>query len=208
MYKYLLLAALALCLFVGIARSEEAQDASAQLAGQLDALHTLAGQFSQSRLQAGPSGELSHSSGSFRLLRPSFFAWDIENPDSQLVITDGEYLWHYDRDLETVTRRPLRSEQTATPLQVLAGDRDALRERYTVSATGRGRFQLTPRGEDTAFRQLTLVFAEGQLAGMEILDNLGQQLLIEFSELSSPPLTPEDFHFVPPEGVDLLYHER
>ena len=36
-----------------------------------------------------------------------------------------------------------------------------------------------------------------------------RSLFIEFSDLdSSSPLTPADFAFTPPPGVDLFYHDR
>jgi len=207
MSRILLLAALALCLVAGIARAGDS--ATDRLAARLEAIHALTGKFTQSRQEPGPDGAVSHSSGSFRLLRPSFFAWDIEAPDSQLVIADGQYLWHYDRDLETVTRRPLNTQQTQTPLQVLAGDRAALEQRYTVSDTGRGRFQLEPKEKTAGFRRLTLVFNGDALAGMEVLDNLGQQLMIEFSDVdSAAKLGPGDFEFQPPKDADLFYHDQ
>ena len=49
----------------------------------------------------------------------------------------------------------------------------------------------------------------GQLAGMEIRDNLDQLLIITFSDVdSSPGLKPSDFAFEPPEGADLFYHDQ
>ncbi|MFV8817248.1 outer membrane lipoprotein chaperone LolA [Haliea sp. E17] len=203
MRRFLLLGALTLCLVIGVARSEE--DATAQLAQQLTAISQLSGHFSQSQRGAGAEGELTYASGSFRLLRPSYFAWIISAPDDQEIIADGDTLWHYDRDLETVTRRPLGGAQMQSPLQVLSGDYQALRRDYEVTATGQGRFQLVPKSAQPAFRELTLVFSDGTLGGMEILDNLGQLLLIEFTDLDrNPGLTPADFVFKVPEDADFF----
>ena len=56
---------------------------------------------------------------------------------------------------------------------------------------------------------MVLVLEDGQLAGIEIRDNLDQRLVIRFSTVeSSPGLTPADFAFQPPEGVDLFYHDQ
>ena len=64
---------------------------------QADVLETLAeregmaGQFTQEIIS--PEGEvLERSSGSFGLLRPHFFRWEILTPDSQLLLADGETL--------------------------------------------------------------------------------------------------------------------
>ncbi len=207
MQRYLLLAALTLCLVIGMARSEE--DPTAQLAQRLASIGQLSGAFSQSQRSAGAQGELSHSQGHFRLLRPDYFAWIIEAPDQQEIIADSENLWHYDRDLETVTRRRLGGADMRSPLQVLAGDYAVLQAEYLVSQTGRGRYTLEPKGEAPAFQRFTLVFSEDSLTGMEIVDNLGQLLLVQFTELDSEPgLTPADFAFEVPEGVDFFDYEQ
>ncbi len=207
MQRFLLLAALTLCLIAGIARTDD--DPVARLADRLAQVAQLSGQFSQSQRGAGAAGELTHASGSFRLLRPDYFAWIITAPDDQQVIADGQYLWHYDRDLETVTRRPLGGADMQSPLQVLSGDYAALQREYVVTETGRGRFKLEPRAAASAFRELTLVFTEETLGGMEIVDNLGQLLLIEFSSLDREPgLTPADFTFEVPEGADFFDYEQ
>ena len=47
------------------------------------------------------------------------------------------------------------------------------------------------------------------LSRMEVLDNLQQRIDIEFREVdSNSPLAPEDFHFEPPQGVDVFYHDQ
>lgn len=200
-------ALLALCLMAGPARAGD--EATAALAERLAGISQLSGAFNQSQREAGAEGKLIHSRGRFRLLRPDYFAWVIESPDRQQIIADGRYLWHYDLDLETVTRRPLDGADMRSPLQVLAGDYEALQRDYQVTETGRGRYTLEPESASPAFRQFTLVFAGNMLSGMEIVDNLGQSLLIEFSALDSEPgLTAGDFDFELPEGVDFFDHEQ
>lgn len=165
------------------------------------------GAFSQQHYAA--DGELvGESSGRFRLLRPGYFAWEISAPDSQLIIADPEYLWQYDRDLETVTRRPVDGSQAMTPLQVLGGDAEALREHYQVERDAEGRFLLHPRQGDPGFQSLALDFQGDVFRGMEVLDNLGQRVVIRFSDVSDgKALSPEDFDFTPPPGADLFYHD-
>ncbi|GAB3272319.1 outer membrane lipoprotein chaperone LolA [Parahaliea aestuarii] len=183
-------------------------DATDDLLQHLAGFKSLTGQFSQQQFPEG-GGEAIASEGQFKLLRPDYFAWEITAPDSQLVIATPEYLWQHDRDLETVTRRPIAGTGQTSPLQVLAGDESALREGYRVEEAGPGRFRLVPSGQDAAFRQLEVEFAGNILTSMEILDSLGQRVVVNFTRLvRDAPLNPGDFEFSPPAGADLFYYDE
>lgn len=174
----------------------------------LQGIERLQGEFRQRQYTV--DGSLSaESEGHFKLLRPGYFAWEISSPDSQLIVANPEYLWHHDRDLETVTRRPLAGSAAMTPLQVLGGDGEVLRRDYAVSRDDEGRFLLQPHSPDAGFLQLALIISDREILGMEVLDNLNQQVVIEFSALdSTSPLLPMDFDFSPPPDADLLYHDE
>ncbi len=205
--RIILITGLLLCLVGGIARSDES--ASARLVEELQSIDQLTGSFEQQQY-SGDSNELvATSTGRFRLLRPGYFSWEILTPDSQLIIANPDHVWHHDRDLETVTRRPVDTQQNASPLQVLGGNMQALNENYAVEITSPGHYLLRPLLSDPGFKSLTLIIADGMLSGMQVRDNLDQRLEITFSDIdSSPGLTPGDFDFVPPEGADLFYHEQ
>jgi outer membrane lipoprotein carrier protein len=187
----------------------------AQTTGDVDELllalapiQHLQGSFSQSQFEQDDV-LLAESSGRFRLLRPGYFYWEILTPDEQLIIAGPEYLWHFDRDLETVTRRPVTSDGQMTPLQILGGDDAALRENFSIVQQNEDTFLLTPLSPEVGFKQLTLHFNEAQLTGMEILDNLNQRIVIKFTELDAKSeLTGSDFDFVPPAGADLFYYDE
>ncbi len=206
MKRILLIAGLGLCLLAGIVKADD--DTTDQLLAELAALQYLQGDFSQRQLDE--DGELlGESSGRFRLLRPGYFSWEILSPDSQLIIADPDSLWHYDRDLDTVTRRPVAGREEMSPLQVLGGNEDVLRERFEVSLEEGGSYLLTPLVGDPGFRRLSLQLDEGVIRGMDILDSLDQRVTIEFSNLDTETaLSAEDFAFTPPEGADLFYHDQ
>ncbi|WP_162300041.1 outer membrane lipoprotein chaperone LolA [Kineobactrum sediminis] len=179
-----------------------------ELLAALDNISQLQGEFRQRQYSQGDVLE-SESSGRFRLLRPGYFAWEITAPDSQLIIANAEYLWHFDRDLETVTRRPLADSEAMTPLQVLGGNDAALRRNYAVGQDAEGRFVLTPHTTDAGFRRLILELDGRLIRGMEVLDNLNQRVLIDFEALDpDSPLTAADFEFMPPPDADLFYHDE
>jgi outer membrane lipoprotein carrier protein len=171
-------------------------------------IHHLQGNFSQQQF-GQDEVLLAESSGNFRLLRPGYFYWEILTPDQQLIIAGPEYLWHFDRDLETVTRRPVTSDAQMTPLQILGGDDNTLRENFSIQQLSKDTFLLTPLTPEVGFQQLTLRLHDAQLMGMEIVDNLNQRIVINFTELdASSELTDSDFQFLPPEGADLFYYDE
>jgi outer membrane lipoprotein carrier protein len=207
MKRILLITGLALCMVIGVARSAEPTATDALLA-RLAEIEYLQGNFEQA--QQGQGGEtMARSSGRFQLLRPGFFSWEILSPDSQLIIANPEFLWHHDRDLETVTRRPVLGSEQMAPLQVLGGDEDILRQRFTVNRSSDSSWILIPVASDPGFQQLILTFGDGTLASMQILDSLNQQVKVSFSNIdSTTPLAPEDFAFSPPDGADLVYYDE
>jgi outer membrane lipoprotein carrier protein len=179
-----------------------------QLLLELAPITRLQGSFTQ--LQYGEDNMLlAESGGKFRLLRPGYFAWEIQRPDEQLIIAGPEFIWHYDRDLETVTRRPVTTDADMTPLQILGGDESALREKFKVVRQAEGTFVLTPLANGVGFKQLSLKLDNGQLTGMEIQDNLDQRVVITFTDLDSESgLGSVDFDFTPPPGADLFYYDE
>lgn len=178
------------------------------LLASLASVKSLQGSFSQQ--QYGQDKLLlAESSGKFRLLRPGYFAWEILSPDEQLIIAGPEFIWHFDRDLETVTRRPVTSNAEMTPLQILGGDESALREKFHVERKAEGTFLLTPLLPDVGFKQLTLYLDKTQVTGMDIQDNLDQTVVIKFADLDSQSvLNSSDFAFTPPAGADLFYYDE
>lgn len=199
------------CLWLAIlpqlSHAQAASDVN-DLIAALAPIKQLQGSFTQ-RQYGQDNVLLVESSGKFRLLRPGFFAWEILSPDSQLIVAGPQYIWHYDRDLETVTRRPVTTDAEMTPLQILGGDEDALREKFQVVRKAEGAFVLTPASRDVGFKQLTLYLEGAQLTGMEIQDNLDQNVVIKFTELdSTAALDAADFAFSPPPGADLFYYDE
>lgn len=205
MMKYLFTLWLGLVSLVSFAQTGSDVD---ELIAALAPVQRLQGSFTQ-RQYGQDNTLLAESSGKFRLLRPGYFAWEILSPDEQLIIAGPEFIWHHDRDLETVTRRPVTTDADMTPLQILGGDESALREKFQVIHEAAGTFLLTPLGAGVGFQQLTLHLDGAQLTGMDIQDNLDQSVVITFTDLDSESeLSSADFAFTAPPGADLFYYDE
>jgi len=204
----LVIAAVGLGLLASLARAENTP-AIDGLLGRLERISQLQGEFSQRQYGDGDT-VMAESSGVFRLLRPHYFSWEIRSPDRQLIVADAQYLWHYDIDLQTATRRPVAGNVEASPLQILGGNEAALRAGYSVTREGADAFSLVPVGEARSFRRLTVSFAGDSISGMDLVDKLGQRVVVDFSGVdATTPLSSADFAFTPPaEGVDLFYYDE
>ncbi len=204
-----MIAGLGLCLslLAVIARAGDTA-ATDQLLARLNRITHLQGEFSQ-RQYGEADAVLAESSGAFKLLRPFFFSWEIRAPDNQLIVANAEYLWHYDKDLQTATRHPVVGNVEASPLQILGGDEAALRDQYAVTQDADNTFTLTPLGTGHSFRRLTVTFAGDTISRMDIVDKLGQRVVVDFERVDAKTsLSSGDFEFTPPsEDVDLFYYD-
>ncbi|MEQ8516503.1 MAG: outer membrane lipoprotein chaperone LolA, partial [Chromatocurvus sp.] len=171
----------------------------------LAAIDQLSGRFRQT-IYPESGGRATTSTGEFRLQAPGRFLWRIDAPDNQLVVTAGTYLWHYDADLQTATRRPVSAAGSA-PLQVLAGNRDSLAQDFTVSRSAEGEYTLVPTSSDAGFQSLQLSFEDGLPAALAIVDNLSQRIEITLEALSTDTFDSGVFDFTPGDGVDVFIHD-
>ncbi|MEE4660106.1 MAG: outer membrane lipoprotein chaperone LolA [Halieaceae bacterium] len=201
---------LLLCLLLAgwLPAAAEVEDPMLELAQRLSAFDQLSGAFTQRLL--GEKGEiLEESAGSFALLRPGFLRWHIERPEEQLLLVSGDSLWHYDVELETATQRRIAQGDPTSPLTILGGDPDTLAGFYAVSLPQPDRFLLNPRFTDADFVAVALVFENGRPTGLDIEDRMGRTARISLSlDASSSRLSPADFMFVPPAGVDVYQNVR
>jgi outer membrane lipoprotein carrier protein len=142
------------------------------------------------------------------------FRWETESPFPQTIISDGQWLWVYDPDLEQATQRPLGEGEVMTPARVLGGDVEQLNRYFNVkqieAGAGNSLFELTPKEEGSAeFQSLRLLFSGDLLAELLIQDGLGQRSLIMLSEQSFPAAFDQTmFRFVPPTSVDVIVMDQ
>ena len=178
-----------------------------ELLAALKPIQSLQGRFEQLQHDQNQN-PVAESKGSFKLLRPGYFYWEIDSPGSQLILATKQYIWHHDRDLETVTRRPVDNSEQMSPLQVLGGDESLLRESFTVARLDDFTYSLEPNGINPGFTRLQVTLDGAQFGSLEIIDNLNQRIVIRFFyPQQQPTLSEGDFLFTPPPGADLFYYD-
>ena len=188
-------------------QSAEAVDAPNPLENFLSGLNTFSAGFEQTLLNE-LGDELERSIGTLYVERPGRFHWGYWEPFPQLIISDGRSLWIYDEDLEQVTIRDVSASIEDSPAALLGGDVD-VDAHYVVIESGEVDgmrwLDLTPRDIESEYETVRLGFREGEVAAMELFDNLGQKTRIDFQDVRrNPPLEDGLFEFSPPAGVDVI----
>ena len=178
-------------------------DARDDLSLRLANLKHLAADFTQ-RLE-GPAGQLIEvSSGRVRLLPPNF-RWEVTAPYPQVLVVGGDEMKLYDPDLQQMTVRPITEVLDDTPLALLTRESAMLGEEYDVDRLAEDRFRVRPRSEDALFAEIVLAFGPAGLAGITILDHLGQTTSIRFSGFQDPSVIQSaDFELSVPAGTDVF----
>lgn len=198
--------ALALCLGAGAAGAND----GARMAAMLGGLTSFRADFTQVLLNR--FGEpMQTTTGTLHWQRPHRLRWEVDDPYPQLVLADGRALWVFDPDLEQVSVRPLAETIAGTPAGFLAGSPEGLAGQFDVRSEagetpGAVRFVLTPRDEDSVFREITLALSQtGALTRLEITDHLDQRTRTSFTAaVENPALDDALFAFKVPPGVDVI----
>lgn len=180
-----------------------------ELVGLLQQTNTLQAEVEQ-LLMDQDGRELQETRALLLMQKPSNFRWEIVEPYRELMVTDGSRIWRYEPDLEQVTIQTFNTELDRTPVMLLNGTAESIRDNYAVTestmADGvRQRFILQPRQPDSLFERMSLTFDGAELEEMQFEDSLGQQTSLSFHAVQrNIDVDSVSFRYEPPAGVDVI----
>jgi outer membrane lipoprotein carrier protein len=175
-----------------------------QLSYLLNNLHTSRANFTQTVMNS--RGQiLQQVSGKMTIQRPGLFRWEIIRPNRQLLIADGQHIWFYDIDLQQITIQRQKTTDTDSPAALLSGSPNNLTQQFIIhplmDVQG---FTLFPKNKNALFQSITLIFQKNYLHEMRLIDKLGQQTVINFTQIELNPSLPAlTFHFVIPKDKNI-----
>ncbi|MAM88962.1 MAG: outer membrane lipoprotein carrier protein LolA [unclassified Hahellaceae] len=187
-------------------------EALKELVQLLKPLDTLSAEFTQ-RVFSQNGNAMQSVEGSFKARRPGHFYWKTDPPSAQTLVTDGDFIWLYDPDLEQVTVQRMSGEIQTTPALLFSGEVAAIDEHYTVSLVVTGdkdpdefrMFELKPKAKESLFETLRISFLEGRPVALLIQDGLGQFTVLELRSVKvNPAIEGSVFKFEVPDGVDVI----
>ncbi|XOV78160.1 MAG: outer membrane lipoprotein chaperone LolA [Aestuariibacter sp.] len=148
--------------------------------------------------------ELQSAEGKLFLQRPNLLHWQSLPPNELTLIADGETVWYADPFAEQVIAMDQNQAAANHPIMLLADVTATQWADYTVTSVKNQQFQLSAKSEQSDVIEMRVLFNEGQLAEIRILDRMEQTNRLQFnSPLSNVQLSPDLFVFSLPEGFDL-----
>lgn len=144
------------------------------------------------------------SAGEMRFASPDRIRWDYLEPFPQVIVADGEQLWHYDEALEQVTVRPQPAPEES-PMLVLTRP-DLLETFYRILPSGDPNvLRFEPLSDEAGIEMARLTFVDGQPSTLDLFDPFGQSTRLTLMNIErNPRLDPDEFSFEVPDGVDVL----
>lgn len=150
------------------------------------------------------------TTGTMALQRPGKFRWQVNQPNKQIIIADGDNIWIYDVDLEQAIKQKMDAKYNVNPAMLLTGSITELQKYFTVTTLKTNKpgqwFELKPKQQqNTMFQAIQIQFVNQQLKSMLIIDNMGNHSAIIFSNVVlNSQLKSALFKFVVPKGVDVI----
>lgn len=183
-------------------------DGAQKLGGLLQGYQSFSASFEQVTLSEN-GRKAQKTQGTILLAKPNLFRWETQHPFPQEIVSDGQYIWIYDPDLEQVTQRSADTQQSSAPALILNGQIEALQQTYSIrlmdDSGSEQLFELTPLSEQHNFSRIRLAFANEMISELMLEDSLGQRTSVVFSEQRlNPELSEDAFFFRIPSDTDVI----
>jgi len=190
-------------LFAALPAPAQQADARALLDAFADDLTSLTAEFTQVTVD-GRDEVVEQSAGRMAFEAPEKIRWDYLEPFPQVLIADGERLWHYDEALEQVTVRPQPAPEDS-PMLVLTRP-DLLETFYRVLPSDQANvLRFEPLSDEAGIDMARLTFVDGVPYALDLFDPFGQSTRLTLDNIERNPAIPAgEFVFDVPDGVDVL----
>jgi outer membrane lipoprotein carrier protein len=177
-----------------------------------NAMHTLQGDFVETYTGAGMSRT---ESGTLLLKKPGQMRWDYDQPHPKLFVTDGHTAWFYVPGERQARRTSIKQlDDLRSPLRYLLGKTKLAKELDGLSlapdqkpvSDGDVVLRGIPKGMRDRVEQTLLEIAPDGLIVRILVEELdGSKTEFRFHQQKENVQIPdEQFHFVPPAGVEVV----
>ncbi|MCC2615757.1 outer membrane lipoprotein chaperone LolA [Aestuariibacter halophilus] len=176
--------------------------AVAALQQHLNQLHSYSADFEQQVTDA-EGNILQQAQGHIVLRQPSQMHWEVLPPNENILIADGQTLWHIDPFVEQVVALDQAAAVDNNPIILLTDPQSPQWERFDVQQTGT-QFTIHAQSTDSPITQLSLTFEQAQLTGLAMTDSQGQESALTFSNIQqNVAVADQQFSFTLPQGFEL-----
>ena len=170
-------------------------------------VHSFDGQFTQTVYDENGKA-IQVARGDVALEKPGKFRWQYTKPYSQLILSDGKYLWIYDEELLQATAKPITDALGNAAIMLLTNIRplgEGFEIKQAATRAGLVWVELIPLVQDAEFHRIQIGFDENTIHKLELHDHFSQTTAIEFVDLQTNVKFPAQyFKFNVPAGVDVV----
>jgi outer membrane lipoprotein carrier protein len=211
------------CITLSGSALAEGETGSEQLRQFVRNSKTAEGDFVQQQLRAPKVNEpqdkglkvVRQTQGHFVFQRPGRFVWETQKPYEQKLITNGNQLVLWDKDLNQATFRPAGQALASTPAAILFGE-TSLDQHFDLidgeERLGMKWVALVPKKDPSAknkndlpYTKISIGMSNGLPKALELLDGLGSVVLVTLDKIQLNVNLPANrFNFTPPAGAEVL----
>lgn len=174
-------------------------DAKDVLQSRLDKVNGFYAQFTQI-VKTAENQVIQEGKGELWVNRPNLFNWQINEPDSTSIISDGKDIWVYMPAVEQVTVTSLNQTIDNQLLLLITDSKSEVWNQYDVKRD-QNQFTLTPHDAKQSF--IITALPTGMIANFSIIEEDGQQSFYELSHQKLGEVARKNFVFTVPDGVML-----
>jgi len=155
---------------------------------------TAKGVFSQV-LNDSSGATLVETRGTFSTVKPDLYRWEIESPDRQLLLLNGDGFWQWDKDLDIVILRDRPNLEDLPLARIWEGN-----------SGHAGSIGLPDTALPSGIERITLIASAADTIEIRLTDALDQETFISLRLIETSNLSPSDFTFEFPDGAE-FYNE-
>ncbi|WP_413111659.1 outer membrane lipoprotein chaperone LolA [Thaumasiovibrio sp. DFM-14] len=179
-------------------------DAQQTLIERLNQVNAFSANFVQHVIS--PEGDmLVEGHGELVIKRPSLFHFRTNQPEENLLVTDGDALWYFNPFLDEVMIQNLADVTEHTPFVLLTRNQASDWQDYEVSRKG-DHFTLTPHANTNLNGNFEIdVLENGRITRFSLVEQDGQRTDYQLNDFSTQGIPYDSFFtFIPPKGVDVV----
>ncbi len=194
---------------IGPGAFASAPDLAQKVQARYDDLQALKADYVQI-LTSAATRDQEERTGRIYFKKPLLIRWVAETPEPELLVVDGEKVWNYFPDEETVYEYEAEDMLTSRSMLNFISGRAKLDEDFRIEHQGEendlSMLKLIPKNPEPDLVLAYLwVDEEGLLHGIKLVDFFGNENELRFKSLKiDPELSADKFIFEAPETADVI----
>ena len=146
--------------------------------------------------------QLHSAQGTLEFKQPGMFKWQIDEPEPELLLSNGNTLWWYNPFVEQVSIFDAADAVATTPFALLVSQQDSVWQRFTIEKTANG-YNIRPKEQNAQVVLLNVEFETRLLQTIRVTSRSQRLSEYRLKEQSFDSSKTTSFDFEIPAGTDI-----